>query len=101
MRKAYWSYVNLNPTDDQDSQTGRKRFRTFIKHYKTDTVGIKSLCDKGRGVIKPAEIATSLNDNFQAIFTTETLVMPDFLTRPSPYIDMVDIKIIRISFGHL
>ena len=28
MRKAYWSYVEsiINPTDDQDSHTGRKRF---------------------------------------------------------------------------
>ena len=92
MRKAYWSYVEsiINPTDDPESHTGRKRFWTFIKHRKTDTVGIKSLCDKGRDVTKPVEIATLLNDNFQAIFTTETPVMPGLLSRPSPYTDMVD-----------
>lgn len=42
---------------------------------------------------KPVEIATLLNDNFQAIFTTETSVTPDLLIRPSPYTDVADIKI--------
>lgn len=64
-----------------------------MKHCKTDTVGIRSLCDKGRDVTKPVEIATLLNDNFQAIFTTETSVTPDLLSRPSPYTNMTDIKI--------
>ena len=95
MRKAYWSYVEsiINPTDDPQSHTGRKRFLTSIKHRKTDTIGIKSLCDKGRDETKPAEIATLLNDNFQEIFTTKTLVRPDLLSRPSPYTDMADINI--------
>lgn len=59
--------------------TGRK---TFIKHRKTDIVGIK--VDKGRDVIKPVELAALLNEKFQSIFTTETLGMPDLLNRPSP-----------------
>ena len=65
IRKAYWCYESIiNPTDDPESHTGRKRPWTFIKHRKTDTVGIMSLCDKGRDVTKPMEIATLLNDNF-------------------------------------
>ena len=95
MRKAYRSYVEsiINPADDPESHTGRKCVCTFIKHRKTDTVGIKSLCDKGRDVTKPVEIATLLNDNFQTIFTTETPVMPGLLSQPSPYTDMADINI--------
>ena len=95
MRKAYWSYVEsiISPTDVQDSHTGRKRFLTFIKHRKTDTFRIKSLCDKGGDVTKPVEIATLLNDNFQAIFTRETPTTPDLLSPPSPYTDVADIKI--------
>lgn len=69
MRKAYWSYVEsiINPTDDPESHTGRKRFWTFIKHRKTETIEITSLCDKDKDVTKPVEIPTLLNDNFQAI----------------------------------
>lgn len=62
--------------------TGRKHSWTFVKHCKTDIVGIK--VDKGRDVIKPVELATLLNEKFQSIFTTETLGMPDLLNRPSP-----------------
>lgn len=42
---------------------------------------------------KRVEIATLLNDNFQAIFTTETSVTPDLLSWSSSYTDMADIKI--------
>ena len=42
---------------------------------------------------KAVEIATLLNDSFQAIFTTETSVTPDLLIRPSPYTDVAHIKI--------
>ena len=42
---------------------------------------------------KRVEIATLLNDNSQAIFTTETSVTPDLLSWSSPYTDMADIKI--------
>ena len=103
MRKAYWSYVEsiINPIDDPESQTGRKRFWTFIKHRKTDTVGIKSLCDKGGDVTKPVEIASLLNDNFQALFTTETPMMPDLLSRPSSYTDMADINITESGVHNL
>ena len=73
----------------------------LLLHRKTETVGIKSLCDKGRDVTKPVEIATLLNDNFQAIFTTETPVTPDLLSRPSPYNDMADIKITESSVPKL
>ena len=34
-----------------------------------------------------------MNDNFQAIFTTETSVTRDLLSWSSPYTDMADIKI--------
>ena len=60
-----------------------------------------SLCDKGRDVTKPMEIATLLNDNFQAIFTTETPVMPGLLSRPSPYTDMADINITESGVHNL
>lgn len=42
---------------------------------------------------KRVEIATLLNDNFQAIVTTETSVTPDLPSWSSPYTDMADIKI--------
>ena len=95
IRKAYWSYVEsiITPIDDQDSQSGPPRFWTYIKHRRTDTVGIKSLCDKGEDVFKPVEIANLLNDNFQSIFTTETPVSSDLLNWPLPYSDMADIEI--------
>ena len=46
MRKAHWSYVNLNPTDDQDSHTGRKRFWTLLNITK------QSLSELSPSVIK-------------------------------------------------
>ena len=65
------------------------------------TVGIKSLCEKGRDVTKPVEIATLLNDNFQTIFTTETPVMPRLLSRPSPYTHMADLNITESGVHNL
>ena len=68
---------------------------------KQTLLGFKSLCDKGRDVTKPVEIATLLNNNFRAIFTTETPVMPGLLSRPSPYTDMADINIIESGVHNL
>ena len=97
MRKEYWSYVEsiITPIEDEDSQSGRKRFWTFIKHCRTDTqtVGIKSLYDKGKDVWKSVDTANLLNDKFQSIFTTETPMPSDLQNRSSSYPEMADIEI--------
>ena len=95
MRKAYWSFVEsiITPIEDENSQSSRKRFLTFIKQCRTDTVGIKSLYDKGKDVWKSMDIANLLNDKFQSIFTTETPVPSDLLNRSSSYPEMAHIEI--------
>ena len=96
MRHAYWSYVEsiITPMEDErKNHSGLERFWIFIKHCRSDTVGINSLDVNGQEVSAPDQIANILNEQFQSVFTTEIVVQEDLLPPNSPHPSMPDIDI--------
>lgn len=94
MRDAYWRYVEsiITPEEHTEHQSCNKRFWTFIKHCRTDSFGIKSLCDEGKELTKPVDIANALNNQFKSVFTAETPPTCNLLPS-SHYPDMENIQI--------
>ena len=81
-RREYWAYVEdiICPTASAPDNQGRpdkkhsKRFWTFIKHNKQDSIGIASLQnpETGRLETKPTQKAQILNKQFQSVFSPRT-----------------------------
>jgi hypothetical protein len=70
LRQAYWSYINNVLTEGSDTQTKNKRFWTYVKHCKRDSVGISSLKDiTGTLRTDPLSIAEVLNNQFVSVFS--------------------------------
>ena len=68
--KAYWDYVNEIVSPDK-SDHGNKKFWSYIKHCKNDSVGVAPLLDNKTGVT-PSDSrikATLLNRQFQDAFS--------------------------------
>ena len=70
-RTAYWNYVEsiIIPPDDRPQDSNK--LWTFIKHRKSDTVGIAPLKDGGVLKDNPADKAEILNRQFKSVFTVE------------------------------
>ena len=49
-RAAYWTYVEsvITPNQDDHNRNGNKKLRSFIKHRRTDSVGIAPLKESGQ-----------------------------------------------------
>ena len=95
-RRAYWSYVEslITPMETEgEVHPSLKRFWTFVKHSRSDTVGISSLDVNGQEVSAPDQIANALNGQFQSVFSSETQVQQGLLPPTSPHPTMPDINI--------
>ena len=65
-RAAYWNYVETNilPETSDEPNRGNKKLGSFIKHRKTDSVGVTPLKYKGTLWDKPKGKAEILNEQF-------------------------------------
>ena len=76
-RQEYWAYIenNICPTratqNDKEHGDKNKRFWTYIKHNKQDSIGVASLRDPETGRLKTDQTAKAriLNKQFQSVFS--------------------------------
>ena len=72
-RQGYWKYINsiLLPENKSQDDGGTKRFWTYIKHCKADSVGVAPLLNKttGERTTDPKEKANILNGQFKSVFS--------------------------------
>lgn len=80
---------------EEKEPSGMKRFWTFIKHSRSDTVGMGSLNDNGNEVTAPVKVANILNSHFQSVSTTKTCMPEDMLPTTSPHPSMPDIDVLE------
>ena len=77
-RAAYWTYVEsvITPNQDDSNRNGNKKLWYFIKHRRTDSVGIAPL--KENVILKdtPLDKARILNAQFSSVFTKESPLNP-------------------------
>ena len=71
-RHAYWNYIGgiVSPQDQQNDYKGMKRFWTYIKHRRSDNVGVSSLKSEGKLYSHPTDKADILNKQFQYVFSS-------------------------------
>jgi len=73
IRQDYWLYVEdmVTPDDRSSTRTASKKFWTFVKHSRQDSVGIPNLMDKdGTEHITPLDKAEALNCQFSSVFSS-------------------------------
>ena len=77
IRKDYWDYVNsiISPEAAESGQDrdANKRFYSYIKHCKKDSLGVSSLKDPSTGGLTtdPDEKSNILNSQFQSAFSPQ------------------------------
>ena len=76
LRQAYWNYIEGNDSQSTTNKTS-KRFWTYIKHRKSDKVGIAALRKNGIVHTDPINKATILNQQFQSAFTEKASYTQD------------------------
>ena len=83
-RTAYWDYVETNifPETSDEPNRSNKKLWSFIKHRKTDSVGVSPLKYKGMLWDKAKDKAEILNEQFKSVFSN-----PDELEPPSTNVD--------------
>lgn len=93
IRRAYWTYIEgiITPMDEE-GQTSIKRFWTFIKHMKSEAVGISTLQENGQVLTSPKDKADSLNRQFESVFTIED-PLPTIEANQRRYPDAPDLNI--------
>ena len=71
-RQAYWEYVEsiVTPKEQENEYAGMKSFWTYIKHRRTDNVGVSSLKNDGKLFSNPIDKANFLNKQFQSVFSS-------------------------------
>ena len=71
IRRSYWAYVEniIAPDETSNEYTGMKKFWSFIKHKKSDNIGISPLKVGGKLASSAFDKATALNDQFQSVFS--------------------------------
>ena len=96
-RAAYWNYeeTNILPETSDEPKRGNKKLWSFIKHRKTDSIGVTPLKYKGTLWDKPKDKAEILNERFKSVFSDPT---PDELEAPvtetdTPYPDIDELRI--------
>ena len=72
-----------------------KSFWSFIKHQRTDSVGVASLKKDGKTFSCAKDKANILNDQFQSVFTREDIETQSLPSMPILYPVMSDIQITR------
>jgi len=103
-RKQYWENVEsiLSPVEEDTTDfSGMKRFWSFIKHSRRDSVGVGSLKKDGTTISHPRDKANILNMQFQSVFTRDN---PDVQVIPmmsSPFATIDDIQIIRAGIKRM
>ena len=102
--RAYWEHVEtiISPMEeDENENSGMKRFWSFIKHEKTDHVGVPTLKTvDGREISDPVGKANILNSHFHSSFTRETGNC-DIPSMPTNYPVTQDISITREGVNRL
>ena len=90
-RQAYWEYVRsiVTPQDQENEYAGMKRFWTYIKHRRSDNVGVSSLKSEGKLFSHSIDKADILNKQFQSVFSSsEKISKEDFCKHyPMPTTD--------------
>ena len=71
IRRSYWAYVEsiITPDETSNEYTGMKKFWSFIKHKKSDNIGISPLKVGGKLASSAFDKATALNEQFQSVFS--------------------------------
>ena len=102
-RTAYWDYVEsiMVPNEDKPYNKDSKRLYSFIKHRKSDSVGIAPLKDKGQLKESPKEKAEILNEQFKSVFTDERPLDDDILKMHQSYTDIDKITITTLGIQKL
>ena len=107
VRRSYWKYIQdiILPEDTENRADNNKRFWTFIKHCKRDSVGISPLKDsKGELHTDPVGKATLLNEQFKSVFSKQTPLGPehtDHAHRQSSYPQMPEINVCTTGVENL
>ena len=83
---AYWRYAEGLISDDGENQTtSKKKFWSFIKARRTETVGISPLKEAGKLISEPKEQAWILNTQFHSVFSPkDTITAEEFELRRPP-----------------
>ena len=78
-RQAYWKYVESIVTlqDQENEYAGMKRFWTYmyIKHRKSDSVGVSSLKSEGKLYSRPIDKADIVNKQFKSAFSSSEKIL--------------------------
>ena len=103
-RIQYWEYIEsiITPMEEDTNEfTGMKRFWTFIKHSRTDNMGVGSLQKDGKTVSHPKAKANILNKQFQSVFTRDTTDAQDMPVMPSLVATIDDIQITKLGIKRM
>ena len=75
-RREYWAYINgiLYPEDNKEEKDNNKKFWTYLKHCKNDSVGVAPLRDTSTGMMAtdPKMKAELANRQFQSAFSLKS-----------------------------
>ena len=91
VHKAHSDYINT--IIGASLTENPKRFWSYIKSCRTESVGIPSLCWKSKLCATPMDKAESLNEFFQSVFTREDDHIPQKGPSPFPTIEKLQIHI--------
>jgi len=69
IRNAYWSYIESVIFSDTQGPDHKKKFYNFVKHKKTENIGIAPLNSKGQTHSDPVSKANILNKQFESVFS--------------------------------
>ena len=85
-RQAYWDYVEsiVTPQDQENEYAGMKRFWTYIKHRKSDNVGVSSLKSEGKLYSHPIDKADILNKQFKSVFSSSEKISGEEFSKSYP-----------------
>ena len=94
-RKAYWDYVEsiMVPNDEKPYNKDSKKLYSFIKHRKSDSIGIAPLKDRGQLKELPRDKAEILNEQFKSVFTDERPLDNDILNMQQRHPDIDQLSI--------
>ena len=85
-RQAYWEYVGgiVTPQDKENEYAGMKRLWTYIKHRRSDNLGVSSLKSEGKLYSHPTDKANILDKQFQSVFSSSESVSEEEFSKSYP-----------------